>query len=155
METALKRLYEGLFLVDSAIAASDWEGTVSEIERVLQRSEAEVVTLTKWDERRLAYEAKCKSRGTYILTYFNCDPSKITAVERDVQLSEQILRVMILKTEGMSREDIEKETPLAKAERRQAETVENAETEAAERDEILEDVPAEEVTVQTTEEKAE
>lgn len=130
METAIKRLYEGLFLVDSSEAASDWDGTIGAIEKVLSRAEAEVVSLVKWDERRLAYDIKKKSRGTYILSYFNCDPQNIASLERDVQLSEKIMRVMVLKTDVMSEEDINKETPVAKAEREEAEAEEKAKAEA-------------------------
>jgi len=132
LETAIKRLYEGLFLVDSAEAASDWDGVIGAIEKILSRAECEVVSLKKWDERKLAYDLKKKSRGTYILVYFNSDPLKIGAIERDVQLSEQILRVMVLKTDQMSEEDIARETPQAKAEREEAEAAEKAEAAAAE-----------------------
>ena len=132
MSTAVKRLYEGLFLVDSNEAASDWQGVVGAIEKVLSRADAEVVSLKKWDERKLAYDLKKRGRGTYILVYFNVDTSKITSIERDVQLSEQILRVMILTTERMSQEDIDRETPQAAVERQEAERlVRVADAEAA------------------------
>ena len=155
METATKRLYEGLFLVDSAKAAADWEGTIAAIEKTFSRSEAEVVTLEKWDERRLAYEIKGKSRGTYILAYFNCDPLKIAAIERDVQLSEEILRVMILKTDKMSKEDIEKETPIVKAQREEQEAIEKAKAEAAEKKESSEEAGAGETGEEPAAEEAE
>lgn len=123
MSTAVKRLYEGLFLVDSNEAASDWQGVIDAIEKVLSRAEAEVVSLKKWDERKLAYDVKKRGRGTYLLAYFNVDPSKITSIERDVQLSEQILRVMILTTDRMSKEDVDRETPVDIVERQEAERV--------------------------------
>ena len=132
METAIKRLYEGLFLIDSAEAASDWDGIIGAIEKVLSRSECEVVSLEKWDERKLTYDVNKKSRGTYILTYFNCDPLKIGAIERDVQLSEHIMRVMVLKTDKMSEDDIKRETPRAKIAREESEAAERAEVAAAE-----------------------
>ena len=132
METVIKRLYEGLFLVDSAEAASDWDGVIGAIEKVLSRAECEVVSLGKWDERKLAYDINKKSRGTYILVYFNCDPLKIGAIERDVQLSEHITRVMVLKTDKMSEDDLKRETPQAKIERENAEVAEKAEAAAVE-----------------------
>ena len=116
METAVKRLYEGLFLVDSAIAAADWQLVIDTINRILAKTEAEVVSLHKWDERKLSYDIGKVSRGTYILVYFNCDPLRIHEIERDVQLSETLLRVMILRTDRMGREDIEKPTPIMVAE---------------------------------------
>ena len=117
METAVMKLYEGLFLVDSADAAADWSVVTGAVEKILGRAGAEVVSLNKWDERKLAYDMKGKARGTYILSYFNCDPGRIGAIERDVQLSEQILRVMILTTEKMGESDISKDTPAALVEK--------------------------------------
>ena len=112
METAVKRMYEGMFLVDSALAAQDWQKVLDEVQRILDRAGAEVVSLKKWDERRLCYDIQGKSRGTYILVYFNCETEKVNGIERDVQLSELIARSLVLRTDAMSTEDIEKPTPL-------------------------------------------
>ena len=117
METATRKLYEGMFLVDSALATSDWEGVVSTIRTMLERAEAEIVSLRKWDERKLVYNIGGKSRGTYILSYFRAEGNRIRDIERDVQLSEKIMRALILNTEQMTPEDIEKETPAIKAEK--------------------------------------
>jgi len=115
LSTVTKKLYEGLFLVGPNEEAVDFEAVCKVVEKILKKSEAELVTISKWDERKLAYEVNGKGRGLYILTYFNADPSKITAIERDVQLSEQIMRALILTTDKMSKEDIEKDTPVAAA----------------------------------------
>jgi len=98
--TATKRLYEAMFLVDSAQAAGDWDGTMGAIETVLKRADAEVVLLRKWSERRLAYDMGKVSRGTYLLCYFRAEPQRIMGVEKDVRLSEMILRMLILSAEG-------------------------------------------------------
>ncbi len=99
METVAKRLYEGMFLVDSAQAAADWEGTLSVINTILQRADAEVVSMRKWQERKLCYEIDHKSRGTYILCYFKAAGERIAGIEKDVLLSEKVMRVLILTTE--------------------------------------------------------
>jgi len=130
LDTVVKRLYEGLFLVDSGQAASDWDGVTASIEKALKRADADVVEMKKWDERRLAYDVNGKSRGTYILAYFNCDPLKISSIERDVRLSESIVRVLILRTDKMSKEDLEKEVPFVIAERKAAEEAEAAQAAA-------------------------
>ena len=136
LETVEKRLYEGLFLVDTAQAASDWDGTVAVIEKILSRADAEVVSMRKWDERPLAYEINKKGRGTYILIYFNGDPLKITTIERDVQLSEKVVRVMILRTDKMSEEQIAGDTPSeATAKRAEAAAARAEEAAAAKADE--------------------
>ena len=115
META-KKLYEALILIDSAEAASDWDGINSLIKKILDRGEAEVISMKKWDDRKLAYDIERKSRGTYILVYFNADPLKIAGIERDVRLSERIMRMMIIRGDKITKEDIERATPLERAE---------------------------------------
>ena len=117
METATRKLYEGMFLVDSARATADWEGILSTIRTILERAQAEIVSLRKWDERKLTYNISGKSRGTYILSYFRAEGNRIRDIERDVQLSEKIMRALILNTEQMTPGDIEKETPAVKAEK--------------------------------------
>jgi small subunit ribosomal protein S6 len=106
---AAKRLYEGMFLIDSALAAADWDGMVALIENILKRADAEVVVLRKWGERKLAYDVDHKPRGTYILAYFKVDPRRVSGIEKDVQLSEKILRVLVLTTEGRPQEMIDQD----------------------------------------------
>jgi len=109
-------LYEALFLIDSAEATADWEGINGLIKKILDRGEAEVISMKKWDDRKLCYEVDGKSRGTYILAYFNADPSKITGIERDVRLSERILRILIIRGDRITQEDMDMATPLEKQE---------------------------------------
>jgi len=110
LKTVTKKLYEAMFLVDSALAASDWDGINTTIKSILERVAAEIVSIRKWDERRLAYAINGKTRGTYILCYFKADGQRIREAEREIQLSEQIMRVLILCAEGRE-QDIEKDTP--------------------------------------------
>ncbi|MBN2137234.1 MAG: 30S ribosomal protein S6 [Sedimentisphaerales bacterium] len=114
-----RKLYESMFLVDSGMA-SDWDATIKIIEGILKRVEAEIVSIRKWDDRRLAYEVQGKSRGTYILCYFRVEGERIQEIEKTVQLSENIMRVLILSAEHMTAEDLEKDTPATKSEKESA-----------------------------------
>ncbi len=143
MKTVVKRLYEGMFLVDSALAASDWDGVNDAIKKVLERSEAEIISIRKWDECSLAYEIKGKSRGTYLLSYFRVDGENVANIERDVVLSEKIMRVLILNAEPMTEADLEKDTPATAAESRQAKA-EAAKAEAAKAEAAKEEAAKEE-----------
>jgi small subunit ribosomal protein S6 len=106
-----------MFLIDSSLAGSDWDGTISSIKTILEKVEAEVVSINKWDDRKLAYDIKGKNRGTYILSYFRVDGDKIKDIEHSVRLSEKIMRVLILNAERLSQDDIDKETPAMKQEK--------------------------------------
>ena len=104
-----RKLYEAMFLIDSAEAASDWDGINATIRTILEKAEAEIVSTRKWSECKLAYEIDHKTRGTYILVYFRADGGKIAQIERDVRLCERIMRVLILNAEAMGQEGIEQE----------------------------------------------
>ncbi len=97
--------YEGMFLFDPGVL-TDWESVQKEINRLLERAEAQLVACNRWDERRLAYEIKGRKRGVYALTYFKADPAKIAGIERDVNLSETALRCLILRVEDMTDEEM-------------------------------------------------
>ena len=109
LETGVKKLYEAMFLIDSAEAARDWDGIIDLITKMLNKIEAQVISLKKWDERPLAYPIKRCTRGTYILSYFKADGRKITELERDVLLSERIMRALILRVDHMTEEDVAKQ----------------------------------------------
>jgi small subunit ribosomal protein S6 len=101
------KLYEAMFLVDSA-EATDWDGINATIKTILEKAGAEIVSIRKWDERKLAYEIKGKGKGTYILCYFKAEGSKLQGLEKDIQLSERIMRALILCAEDRPVEDVEK-----------------------------------------------
>ena len=110
-----------MFLIDSADAGSDWDGVIAAITKTLERAEVDIVSITKWDDRRLAYEIKRKARGTYILCYFRSDGQKNQEIETAVQLSEKIIRVLILCVDWMTDEDIQEDTPATKDEKEKQE----------------------------------
>ncbi|WP_165074994.1 30S ribosomal protein S6 [Paludisphaera rhizosphaerae] len=89
--------YEGMFLLDSTKAAAAWDDTVKQVHDILTKYESEIVASRQWDERRLAYPINGHKKGTYLLTYFRTDGSKLKEIVNDCHLSDVILRELILK----------------------------------------------------------
>ncbi|MCC7387674.1 MAG: 30S ribosomal protein S6 [Phycisphaerales bacterium] len=98
-------VYEAMFLINQSEAA-DFNGAIAHIEEILHRGHAELVSMRKWDERRLAFEIDKQRRGVYILTYFRAPTKSIAHIERDCNLSERIMRVLILSAEHLTDEEI-------------------------------------------------
>ncbi len=99
--------YEAMFLFDPTFGAS-FETCETEIRRLMERAEAELVFCRKWDDRRLAYRINGRKRGVYVLTYFKAKPERIVPLERDVQLSEDILRILVLRADDVTPEAMER-----------------------------------------------
>jgi small subunit ribosomal protein S6 len=93
------RLYEGMFIISDTIAGADWEGSVNQVHDLLKNRGAEILNSQKWDERKFAYKLKGYKRGTYLLTYFNAPEDSIIHIRRDLQLSDNVLRSLIVKTD--------------------------------------------------------
>jgi small subunit ribosomal protein S6 len=105
------RQYEALFLLNPSYATGSWETAKGEVEHILHRANAEILHIRKWDERRLAYEIEGQKRGVYILAFFKCEGPKVAGIERDVQLSENILRCLVLKADHLAMKDVEAMQP--------------------------------------------
>jgi len=74
---------------------------------LLERADAEIISLCKWDERRLAFDIKGNKRGVYFLTYFKATASKMQELERACNLSEELLRSMIIRADDVPAEQME------------------------------------------------
>lgn len=97
-------MYEAMFLLSQATAA-ELSSALDHIKEVLARGHAEIVAMKKWDDRRLAYEIKGQKRGVYILVYFKAPGTDIAHIERDCNLSEKIMRAMILRADHLTEDE--------------------------------------------------
>jgi len=101
------QLYEALILLNQQAVASDFGGCVEHVREIFRRAEAEVDVLRKWDERKLAYEIAGQKRGTFLLAYFHAEGGQIANIERDCSLSEQVLRVLIIRADHIGDVELE------------------------------------------------
>ena len=138
--------YEAMFLFDPTFGSS-FENCEAEIRRLMERAQAEIILCRRWDERRLAYKVNGRKRGVYVLVYFKARPDKIVPLERDVQISENVLRVLVLRADGVTQEMMERAASAHGAEP----TVSPSHQEAPARNEPpTHDKPAEESAVTET-----
>ena len=98
-------LYEGLFLISQS-AAQDLDAALEHVRGILGRADAEIVGLQKWEERRLAYTIKGQRRGTYLISYFRAPHNKLTGLDRDCNLSDNILRAMFLRADHVGETEL-------------------------------------------------
>lgn len=91
------RMYEALFIIDNARANTEWDAVIKHIHDILQKNGAEILKTEKWGEKKLAYKVKGHKRGTYLLVHFNAKSTAIPTLRRDFQLSDYIVRSLIVK----------------------------------------------------------
>ena len=98
--------YEAMFLLPPG-AAMDQDGTGLRLCRsIIERHAGQVILIKKWDERKLSYEINGQKRGTYVIAYFRGPGAIVTAIERDVKLSDEILRVMVTRADHLNEQEM-------------------------------------------------
>jgi len=99
---AASGVYEVTILVDPGRAQSDYEGTLAAVRGIFETEGAEWMELEKWDERKLAYPIKGHNSALYLVGFFRAPRAAITPIERRCELSEDVLRQLMIARHGNS-----------------------------------------------------
>lgn len=142
MSGAMKT-YEGMFLLDAG--NPDFEAASAPVRNILAKYNAEPLAIKQWEDRRLCYEIKGRKRGLYILAYFKAAPEVISEIERDCRLSDEVLRVLILRRDKLTEEEIKAETPATSMSHRTVETRPEEQDEEMETPEIPDEIIDDEI----------
>jgi small subunit ribosomal protein S6 len=97
--------YEAMFLL-GPIGAAEPEKSLGICRGVIERHGGQIIIIKKWDERRLMYEVEGQKRGTYIIAFFRASGTAVAGIERDVKLSEDILRAMVLRADHLNEQEM-------------------------------------------------
>jgi len=92
-------VYEGMYILDANRFSRDQAGVSGQIPEMIQKLGGEMLASRLWEERRLAYPVDGHRKGTYWLTYFKLDSTKLTDLNRQCQLSDSIVRTLFLKVD--------------------------------------------------------
>ena len=90
-------VYEAMIIFDSNRYARERAGMPAEVEKMIQAGGGEVLVSRLWEERRLAYAINGQRKGAYWLIYFRGPSSMLTALNREWEINEGILRHLVLK----------------------------------------------------------
>jgi small subunit ribosomal protein S6 len=67
--------------------------------KVITNDGGSVDKVDVWGRRRLAYEIQKKSEGIYAIVAFTADPATTQELERQLRLSESIMRTKVLRAD--------------------------------------------------------
>ena len=90
--------YETLFIVDVTGGEEAAKATVSKFTDIIARN-AEIVEVSDWGKRRLAYPINDQPEGYYTVVTFKAEPAFPTELERLFNIDETVMRSMVLKLE--------------------------------------------------------
>lgn len=89
--------YEMLYILKADLTDEAISAVIEKFENIVKSAGGEVEKSDKWGVKKLAYDIDYKSEGYYVLMTFFCDASLIAEIERVANITEEMLRRMIVK----------------------------------------------------------
>lgn len=90
------RLYELTVIIDSSLDESAIQTEIEKIESRITDSGGKIHRLDRWGIKRLAYEIKKRTQGYYVFFLFEADPGLTREIEKNLRLSDSILRYLTI-----------------------------------------------------------
>ena len=106
--------YEVMYVIDPALEDSARTELINRFSDLVKKNGGEVDRVDEWGKRRLAYAIQYKTEGYYVLMYIKAPAELPRELERNMQISDSVLRYLTVRYEGelpAKREPLKPYTP--------------------------------------------
>lgn len=94
------RDYELAFIVEPNIDDEGVTGVVEKVSHFVQTGDGTVASVDVWGRKTLAYPINRHREGTYVLLQATMSPASLGELERNLKLSEEIIRYLLIKAKS-------------------------------------------------------
>jgi len=92
--------YEIVYIFRSSLTSEELESKLENFHSLLTRDEGQISAVEHWGKRQLAYPIDKERNGNYVIAQFETEPRSLPDFERILKLDDQILRYLIVISEG-------------------------------------------------------
>ncbi len=89
--------YEIMFIVKTTMEEAKIKSTIDNMKKIITDGKGKIVEAKEMGERKLAYPIKKELNGFYCVLKVEAKPEVVSEFDRKAQLSETILRHLIIK----------------------------------------------------------
>ena len=93
------RSYELVFIVHPSVDQDGLTAISDRVQQYIERSGGKVTAVEPWGSRRLAYPIQNQWEGHYFLMRLDLPAEKVSSIEHDLSLIEEIIRHLIVRPE--------------------------------------------------------
>lgn len=93
--------YESIFIVRQDIAATQVESIAASYAEIITKLGGKVTKTEQWGLRTLAYRINKNRKGHYVLMNIDAAPDAMAEMERNMRLSEDVLRYVSIRVEEL------------------------------------------------------
>lgn len=91
------RQYEMMIILDPEIDDRQVPAALERYLSVVKNDQGTIDNVDVWGRRRLAYEIKKRAEGIYTVVNFTSEPATAKEMDRQLNLSETVLRTKLLR----------------------------------------------------------
>lgn len=94
------RGYEVMIIIDGEIDERTVNPMLERYFKVVTDAKGTIDNVDVWGKRRMAYDINKRSEGIYVVVNLTAEPSVVKEMDRQLNLSEQILRTKVLRPDA-------------------------------------------------------
>lgn len=91
------RDYELMFIISPTVSEEDTGGVSDRVQGFITNAGGEVSRVEPMGLRRLAYPIRDFREGYYVVVHFRMDPKATAELERNLKLTEDIVRYLLVR----------------------------------------------------------
>ncbi|MBS6511835.1 MAG: 30S ribosomal protein S6 [Clostridiales bacterium] len=91
--------YELLYIIKPTVEEEARAALIARFADIVKNDNGEVENIDEWGMRKLAYAIDYISEGYYVLMNFKANPDLPAELERNLKISEDVMRFMVVKKE--------------------------------------------------------
>ncbi len=103
----MTRIYESMFLIDNNAVRAGWNDVKAQVAALVEKHGGKLLTARRWDERKLTYPIRGRRRATFLLAYCGLGGDGVANLRRELDISETILRYLLLRAEAVPPQELE------------------------------------------------
>lgn len=92
-----KRNYESTFIVTPELEEADYKAIIEKFNGVVTKNGGKILNQEVWGNKKLAYPIAKRTSGYYVFSELEAPASSITALEREYEFDERVLRYLTVK----------------------------------------------------------
>ncbi|MFI5254340.1 MAG: 30S ribosomal protein S6 [Candidatus Limnocylindrales bacterium] len=93
------RRYELMLVLRPDLAEDRIAATIDRVTRSISASDGQIVKVSPWGRRRLAYAIGPHREGSYHIVVFDAPPAAIVELERGLGITEEVMRHLVVHVE--------------------------------------------------------
>ncbi len=89
--------YEVIYIIDARVEDEPRKELIDRFNALIASNGGTVDKIEEWGKRRLAYAIDFQTEGYYVLLHMSANPDFPRELERNMQISEQIIRYLVVR----------------------------------------------------------